>query len=239
MNQSHCARISDFIFLVGSLYFSLLSSPITTPRTDKRHISTLNTKLAYFSCLLLTFRFTFLHIAAFLPHFLLLTAVCLRCRCWCTNTPLHHNNRSMMRWAEIWGPDVVGLSVGGQRRPFPLLELPGVIRPVYSPPIINTAGQPTPHCYCCLLLFILCHCLLLLLPLKAIMLHGHILRLWKWLCFLQQGLTGEMKLMWMMQEAAGNTGTGSKELWQNWVCDLCDSKIGLHFCFLKTVCVMP
>lgn len=84
---------------------------------------------------------------------------------------LRHNNRSVMRWAKLnWGPDVVGLSVGSQQQPFPLGELPGVrgggggggvgIRPVYSPPIINTAGKPTPHCYCCLLLFILCPCLL-------------------------------------------------------------------------------
>lgn len=58
-----------------------------------------------------------------------------------------------------WGPDVVGLSVGSQQQSFPLGELPEGIRPVYSPPIINTAGKPTPYCYCCLLLFIFCPCL--------------------------------------------------------------------------------
>lgn len=83
---------------------------------------------------------------------------------------LFHNNRSVMRWARLsWGPDVAGLSVGRQEQPFPLSELPRgeVIRPVYNPPIINTAGKPTPHCYCCLLLFILCPCLL-----------PHVLRSW-------------------------------------------------------------
>lgn len=113
-------------------------------------------------CFLMICWFTFLHqIAAFCPHFFM-------CYCYPFFLPvLHHNNRSVMRWAKLnWGPDVVGLSVGSQQQPFPLGELPGVggggvgIRPVYSPPIINTAGKPTPHCYCCLLLFILCPCLL-------------------------------------------------------------------------------
>lgn len=104
---------------------------------------------------------------------------------YCTNS-----TATGARWGEpSWGPDVVGLSVGGQQQPFPLSELPGVIRPVYRPPIINPAGQP--------------HSPLLLLfttvysatsPLKAVnAAQWHRVACGNG-CFLQHGLTGEMKL---------------------------------------------
>lgn len=74
---------------------------------------------------------------------------------WFTNTSLHRRRW----WRELglsWGPDVVGLSAGSQQRPFPLGELRRSwrgITPVYSSPIINTAGRLASHSYCCLLLF--------------------------------------------------------------------------------------
>lgn len=142
-NHPPCARISDFIVLVGGFFVFLLSCRVN----DTYQLSAQHQPIV--SCLLII--------------------------------PSSHSSKSQLSasssikpaqtpssstttgawWGRLsWGPDVVGLSVGGQQQPFPLCELPGVIRPVYSPPIINTAGRPTPCCCCCLLLFIFCHCLL-------------------------------------------------------------------------------
>lgn len=74
-----------------------------------------------------------------------------------TVAPLQRSNRSVMRWAELrprccWplcGQPAAAVPGGGGD---------GGIRPVYSPPIINTAGRPPPTplllfttvVYCCL-----------------------------------------------------------------------------------------
>ncbi len=151
--------------------------------------------------------------SAFFSHFLLIICHC----CLFVLPVLHHSNRSVMRWAGLsWGPDVVGLSVGQPAAAVPARSAPGGIRPVYNPPIINTAGELTPHCYCCLLLFIFC------LTSK-----GHNatpVTLWACGngCFLQQGLrtlTTEITLMWIMQQAAGNRAEWEQKAVRTDTCD--------------------